>query len=78
MKKLLVFLLAWFLLGQMSLEEWNGMNTDVFMKQVAHHFAQQNKCDSEVVAITNEIDVFIFGRCREVPEVDPDKIVGRR
>ncbi len=77
MKKL-VLLLAWFLLGQMPLGEFQKMDTDVFMKQVAHHFARQNKCDSEVVAITDEINVFIFGRCRKVPEVDPDKIVGRR
>lgn len=77
MKKLLM-ILAWFLLGQIPLAEFQKMDIDKFMSAVAKAFAVQNKCSSEIVALPDSENVFIFGRCVKIPEVDSEKIVGRR
>lgn len=66
MKKLLVVLLAWFLLGQLSLEKWQSIQEpEAFLQAIAEMFSQQNKCDSEVVALTDGTEVAIFGKCAE-------------
>lgn len=83
MRKFIVLFMAWFFLGQLSLESFNAMDTDKFMNAVGQAFSQQNECSSEIVAMTNGEIVMIYGRCqelketpKEIPEVDPDKIVG--
>ncbi len=78
MKKILISLLAWFFLGQIPLAEFQKMDIDKFMEAVAISFAVENKCSSEIVALPKGENVHIFGRCQEIPEVDPDKIVGEK
>ncbi len=82
MQKLILLMLAWFLLGQMPLKQWNEIkDVNAFMKSVAEAFAVTNQCPSTVIAVEKDGIVFIIGQCHEekkVPEVDPDKIVGRR
>jgi len=65
MKKL-ILLVAWFFLGQLSLEEWKTLDSNLFLNAVAEVFSEQNQCNSEVVAMTDGKDVVIFGRCQEI------------
>ncbi len=53
------------------------LDIDKFMEAVAKAFAIQNNCSSEIVALPNGENVYIFGRCQKFPEVDPDKIIGK-
>jgi len=75
MKKILVLMVLWYLLGQMPAEEWNKIpNTDAYIKGITNTFSEENKCDGETKvikatkAIGDEKTVLIFGRCREPGE----------
>ena len=70
MRKLMVcFMLAWLLLGRMTIDEWNKIvDKDSFLNGIAHSFSFENGCSSEIRAMTNDEIVFIIGKCSEGKE----------
>jgi len=69
MKRTLVLMVLWYLLGQMPAGEWNKIpDTDAYIKGITNTFTKENKCDGETKVIGDEKTVLIFGRCREPGE----------